>query len=202
MTVLHSTLLCLLALLTAFPHRTLAQSVINTSASASVPTATPTFDDPGIPNFGTAVPTAITPSNANDDDSSNDVLNYFFLLLVFFAIFVAAYCFVLRRRRRKAALLQVNRRLAPSRDLQGCAAARIWAHPRWRSEPRVEGLDERGEAPPPYLPERPAEIHAASCSRGTEGPIPLQDMHKPPDYEERATPSPPGQRTEPGSREN
>lgn len=206
MTVLHSTLLYLLAL-TAFPHRTLAQSSINNAAPASLPTATPTFDNPDIPNFGTTAPTAIppptgygSPSNANADDSGNDVLNYYFLLIVFFAIMVAAYCYVLRRR-RKAARLQGTRQLLLARDMQAWTGARRWVHTRWRSEPRVEGLDERGEAPPPYLPERPAETHAASGSRGTEGPIPLQDMHKPPDYEEGTISSPTGQRTEPASRE-
>jgi len=207
-TVLHSTLLYLLPLLTAFPHPTLAQSIINTAAQASLPTATPTLDDPGISNSGTAIPTATVPltghassSNLNGDSSSRDVLNYYFLLIIFVAILFTAYCYVSRRRRRKAARLQGSRRLLLAQDLQGWTGARRWVHTRWRSEPRVEGLDERGEAPPPYLPERPAETHAASGSMVTESPIPLQDMHKPPDYEEGASSWPTGQRIGPAFRD-
>jgi len=208
MTVLHSTILYLLFLLTAVPHRTLAQSIINNAAQASLPTATPTFDDPGIPDSGTAIPTATVPltgypssSDLNGDSSSRDVLNYYFLLIIFVAILFTAYCYVSRRRRQKAARLQGSRRLLLAQDLQGWTGARRWVHTRWRSEPKVEGLDERGEAPPPYLPERPAEAHAASGSRVTEGPIPLQDMHKPPDYEEGASSSATGQRIGPAFRD-
>lgn len=210
MTVLHSTLLYLLALLTAFPHRTLAQSIISNAALTSSPTPTPTFDNPDMLNSGTTTPTTIPlppghggPSSLDgSDDSGSDVLNYFFLLLVVFAIFIAGWCCVLRRRRRKVARVGENGRLPVSRDFESWAAARSWVNPPWRrSEPRVEGLDERGEAPPPYLPERPAATHAALGTRSTECPIPLQDMHKPPDYEEGVASSPPGQRTEPGPRE-
>lgn len=206
MTVPHSTLLYLLALLTAFIPQTLAQSSINNVAPGSLPTATPTSDNPDIPNLGTTVPTAIapptgfgSPSDPDDDDSSKDVLNYYFLLIVFLAVMVAAYCYVLRRR-KKAARLQGTQQFLLTQDSQGWTGARRWVHTRWRAEPRVEGLDERGEAPPPYLPERPAETHAASSSRGIDGPIPLQDMHKPPDYEEGTISSPTGQRTESASR--
>ena len=57
----------------------------------------------------------------------------------------------------------------------------------------MEGLDERGEAPPPYVPQRPAETHLGNSNRDEEAAIPLQDMHKPPDYQERGL-SPPEER--------
>lgn len=206
-------LVYLMPLFTAFPHRSLAQSTINSAAQASLPTTTPTFDGSDISSFGNASPTAITlptgyggPSSPNPDDpgyvSSHDVVNsYFLLLVIFVAIIIIACCFVLRRRRRKVARLQGNRQVSLAQGLQAWTGGRRWVHTRWRSEPRVEGLDERGEAPPPYMPERPAETHAASGSRATEGPIPLQDIHKPPEYEEAATSSPTGQRTGPSVRD-
>ena len=59
---------------------------------------------------------------------------------------------------------------------------------------REEGLDERGEAPPPYLPKEPQGVHLAGGVGERNGGfpphgdgIPLQDMgrgdQKPPDYE-------------------
>lgn len=56
-------------------------------------------------------------------------------------------------------------------------------------EPRAEeGLDERGEAPPPYMPAEPppARLDTGNNSNGYNAPIPLRTMErdagKPPDY--------------------
>ena len=56
-------------------------------------------------------------------------------------------------------------------------------------EPRAEeGLDERGEAPPPYMPGEPppAHLEAGNSSSAYNAPIPLRTMErdagKPPDY--------------------
>lgn len=48
-----------------------------------------------------------------------------------------------------------------------------------------EGLDERGEPPPPYVPKEP---EGAVVRDGVERGIPLRDLggeSKPPDYQER-----------------
>jgi len=87
---------------------------------------------------------------------------------------------------------------------------RRWGQGGWGSgigQRREEGLDERGEAPPPYMPEEPRPAHVRSRSRGNhdvqdvdndradgDNPavglsIPLhtlsRDERKPPDYEHR-----------------
>ena len=138
-----------------------------------------------------SIPSATDTANYAPDDDNNspdkDVLNYYFLLLIALVLFVALMYWSLARRRHK--------RLLTSRSTQQSALAQdlnTWAGRRrgpgrWRfamREPRVEeGLNERGEAPPPYLKEpEPAhherrneemELHNMS---GAEG--------KPPDYEE------------------
>ena len=59
-----------------------------------------------------------------------------------------------------------------------------------RQSRREEGLNERGEAPPPYMPKEPEQaLFSESGQRGRTGQaVPLQDMvreeHKPPDYDE------------------
>ena len=51
-----------------------------------------------------------------------------------------------------------------------------------RDPRREEGLDERGEAPPPYIPGHPAPVHDLP-GEGHDG-IALDDYHgKPPDYD-------------------
>lgn len=86
---------------------------------------------------------------------------------------------------------------ALARDVEGWHGGRRWGHgrPRFPGTGREampeEGYNERGEAPPPYMP---ALLEAAAQPGGThqqsgEGQaIPLQDMssdgRKPPDYVE------------------
>lgn len=191
-------LLTLSLLLATFPSGSVTQSTSQNTAPTALPTTIPTLTDPDDPDFslpsgsttGIARPTGYTyqpnPDDGDTEDgSSHDVLNYYFLLLVIFvAIIITAYCCVLRRRQRKVARLQGNRQDALAQDLEGWSGGRRWGHLRWRSEPRMEGLNERGEAPPPYMPDRPAEVHATVSGRQEERPIPLEEWHKPPDYQQ------------------
>ena len=134
-------------------------------------------------------------SNQANQGQSSGILNYYFLLLAVFIVVIAvAYCTLVRRRRRKVARSRNNGQNALAQDLEGWAGGRRWGHNRWRSggvhEPRAEeGLDERGEAPPPYLPGEPPPVHLdnGNSPHGDDAPIPLRAMHrdegKPPDYE-------------------
>ena len=61
-------------------------------------------------------------------------------------------------------------------------AGRHWRMAAVRDPRREEGLDERGEAPPPYIPGEPAPVHDLA-GEGHDG-IALRDYHgKPPDYD-------------------
>ena len=114
------------------------------------------------------------------------VLDYYFLLLAIFVIVVALVCWSLARRRHK--------RLTTSRSVQQSALAqdlRTWPTGsrggRWRfgagEVRREEGLDERGEAPPPYLKE-PDRVYHETGAEGMELHVLSRAEGKPPDYEE------------------
>ncbi|KAL8764603.1 MAG: hypothetical protein Q9194_006951 [Teloschistes cf. exilis] len=142
------------------------------------------------PATGTSIP---TPSNANHTNSNyitnNGILNYYFLLLALLIILIAiAYLVYARRQRTRIALSRRNGQRALARDLERWGGPYRAAPPPTttttraspRSRRREEGLNERGEAPPPYLPKEPEPVY-------TE--IPLREMgmgrdQKPPDYEE------------------
>ena len=201
-------------LLALLPRGSLTQSTTENAALTAITTPHSSLDGPDGPDDYALVPTSGTvksvalptgygeqayPADDNDpdDDTNHAVLNYYFLLLVLFiAVIVVAYFCVMRRRREKVARLQGIRQNALTQDLEGWNGGRRWGHGRRRSEPRVEGLNERGEAPPPYVPERPAATHAEDGGMERERPIPLQDIPKPPDYEE----SPISPSEEPGMR--
>lgn len=67
-----------------------------------------------------------------------------------------------------------------------------------RQPRREEGLNERGEAPPPYVPKEPEPAYTGPGGEraGLGNDIPLQDLtrsdQKPPDYDEGPSSSPSG----------
>lgn len=159
------------------PTSTLSQSA--TASSTGVPAPT---------GYGAPL------SNSQQQESNTGILNYYFFLLAIFIIVIAvAYCILIRWRRRKIARSRSSGQNALAQDLEGWSGSRRWGQNRWRSggvhEPRAEdGLDERGEAPPPYMPGEPPPVHldAGNTSNGYNAPIPLRTMErdagKPPDY--------------------
>ncbi|SLM36266.1 hypothetical protein LPUS_00568 [Lasallia pustulata] len=170
------------------------QSADPTSASSGSPTSTisssATASSTGVP-----APTGYgAPSTNLQQGRNTGILNYYFLLLAIFIVVIAlGYCILIRRRKRKVARSRSTGQNALAQDLEGWAGTRRWGHNRWRSsgvhEPRAEeGLDDRGEAPPPYMPGEPSPVHldAGNSSSGYNAPIPLQTMErdaaKPPDY--------------------
>ena len=145
--------------------------------------------------------TSSSSNNASPSQQANSgILNYYFLLLAVFVIIIALvwWSFV-RRNRQKMALSQHNRQSALARDLEGMPGSRRWPNGRFgflREPASEEGLDERGVAPPPYMPVPPdATVHpdATHNEPGAGQAIPLQDMPgqetKPPDYDEHTAPT-------------
>ncbi|KAL8858991.1 MAG: hypothetical protein Q9178_004472 [Gyalolechia marmorata] len=159
-------------------------------------------------------PTATaSPQNAAEDRHNNGVLNYYFLLLAFVIILLGIlYLVIARRKRQKLAQRRQNGQRALARDLERWGGGGPWGPGRFRMprssgtrQPRrEEGLDESGEAPPPYVPKEPEPAYTRAQG-GSPGPgnIQLHDMnamdHKPPDYDEGPS-SPPGRGPGPAMR--
>lgn len=153
----------------------------------------------------TSVPTDI--GNDDDSDDNRSIVNYYF---VFFALLVciAGLCaYFVWRRRRNALLIYNNQRQTPfPRDVREWDTVRYrrrYWNTGFRSAPqasREEGLNENGEAPPPYMPKDNEETgnngahvggHNGQGEGGPGGPaIPMQTLSreqaglKPPDYEQ------------------
>lgn len=134
-------------------------------------------------------------SNPADDppDRQSGLLNYYFVFLALFILllFLGAYL-VHRRKRALKARYRNSGQNALARDLDGWTGTRRWMHGGWRggdgTAGRTEGLNELGEAPPPYKPagegpegagNGPPQIPLATLSRG-EASMP----QKPPGYGE------------------
>ncbi|KAL8835227.1 MAG: hypothetical protein Q9170_003423 [Blastenia crenularia] len=144
---------------------------------------------------GAQYTTTSNPSSSSDDSQNTDrgILNYYFLLLAFLVIVVGIVYFAyVRRQRQKILLSRQNGQRALARDLERWGGG-PWGPGRFRlpravRQPRrEEGLDERGEAPPPYVPKEPEPAYTGpQVDRLHE--IPLQDLgrrdQKPPDYDE------------------
>ncbi|KAF4631956.1 hypothetical protein G7Y89_g6172 [Cudoniella acicularis] len=127
------------------------------SPSPSIDPATPTL-------FSTAQ----TPGSGPGDQEfpgETHVFNYYFLIVALVAVlFCICILYIGRRKKRKAALLRRNSQRALAQDVAGFRTR--FGRPRNyngfgfglgagagnRVEEREEGLDERGEAPPPYVP--------------------------------------------------
>ena len=148
----------------------------------SSPTSAAT-DTPVLPPG--SYPTEDSAGFANNDDGSPSFGSYYFILIGIFFLFLIVVFFVVRRTRRRGFARQ---RAAgqTTTDLE----ARHWPGRPWRNaavaDPRrEEGLNESGEAPPPYIP---AEASPAAYSNSPGQNIALTDLSgKPPDYERHLT---------------
>lgn len=139
-------------------------SLQSPAVSTSLP---PTFSIPSYTPYG---------APKLDHPPSSSVLNYYFLLIaVFIVIIFVVYYSLLRRRRQKQAKNRSGGQSALARDLETWPGAR-------RQAARDEGLNERGEAPPPYVPKElePAVIRGEAFELGRGS----QEERKPPDYHE------------------
>ena len=137
-------------------------------------TAPPSATTSGIPQS-----LGYTGSDQNTGSGSS-ISNYYFIIIgvAIIVVLVATWIIVRRRQRRSASGPDGN-----ARD------SRRWPMPmpRWRAtrvEPRLEeGLDERGEAPPPYIPGEQDPPPPGFEVVAPDASIPLQSLGKPPDYD-------------------
>ena len=151
----------------------------------SLPNETsPSLNDPHYP-FGSE-----EERDYNDTKSSDlKAFNYYFLLLAVLVLLVLLFLFFIHRwRKRQSERLRQNGQHALARDLEGWQNTHRLMHGRYRADGAVlvqqdEGLDEHGEAPPPYQPK----------TEGTAGDItvPLRTLPRgevtrsqPPQYDE------------------
>ncbi|KAL8646821.1 MAG: hypothetical protein Q9226_006701 [Calogaya cf. arnoldii] len=155
-------------------------------------------------NTDPATPTAIHTNHpevdhSNDSNDDNRILNYYFLLLAVILVFLGIlYLTFARRQRQRRALHRQNSQRALARDLERWGGGGPFGPGRFRlprnnnglrpSRPRAEeGLNESGEAPPPYVPKEPKPAHVGRAL-AVGNSIPLNDLstmdHKPPDYDE------------------
>lgn len=186
---------------TSQPNPTVPTASDNAPQLTPVPSGTSTTD----PEASTTII-----SSSNDQSNSNtngSLINYYFIFFALFICLVAVGLFYGWRKRRKALQrYHSNRQQALTRDVNAWdpmhSRRRYWQG-RWRSGEvsREEGLNEEGEAPPPYMPKQDeregnAGPNAAGDQAvqgqagGAQDPaIPLQTLSreqaglKPPDYE-------------------
>ncbi len=166
--------------------------------SSRLPSATPTSND------------TAPHGNTNNGTNQSGLVQYYFVFLALLLVCVGlAVFFVFRRRVQQRSRRRAggSRETALQRDLSGpggwygglprnpAGQRRGWQG-RWRSAELSweEGLDEHGEAPPPYLPKRHSQEQQRNDDAGGNGPaIPLGTLSrddvglKPPDYHETST---------------
>lgn len=153
--------------------------------------------------------------NGSEDDTggSRNMSTYYFVFFALLACIAILCVYFVWRRRRNSLTVRPNSRGQPyHRDVRECHTARNRRH-YWntnhRNEPpsREEGLNEDGEAPPPYMPKDDEETgntgaqtngqHAQGGSRPVPGEpsIPMQALSrdqaglKPPGYEQVVQPA-------------
>ncbi|KAL6712175.1 hypothetical protein ACN47E_000052 [Coniothyrium glycines] len=156
---------------------------LSISVSISSMTAIPT--EPPIDLFPVGTP------QSSDHERDEAAFNYYFLFL---GAFGAAICVILwwlhRRRRKRKEQVRLNGQHALARDMEGWAGTRRLLHGLQHGGTfvrREEGLDERGEAPPPYQPKSETTVVVESANPGVT--IPLRTLSRdagegtrPPEY--------------------
>lgn len=193
---------------------TISMSTTGTRASISI-TGTPQSMSTSYTALSTIdSTTSSTTSTANEDinpqlfpDSQTDpnqvrndnVFNYYFLFLAAFGVLVAiGLWWIHKRRKQRKEQVRLSGQNALARDLDGWVNTRRWFHGAWRHNQttafvrREEGLNERGEAPPPYEPKSEVAHDNAGSTRDAESglAIPLRTLSRdgieharPPEYE-------------------
>jgi hypothetical protein len=125
-----------------------------------------------------------------EPDSDVNAFNYYFLLLAVLAVLIALVIWLIHRRKvRQRALWNQNGQQALPRDVEGWPGTRRLIHGRYRANNSVflrqtEGLNEHGEAPPPYQPKMEATPMALAIPLRTL-PIDESDRSRPPQYCDR-----------------
>lgn len=184
------------------------------TTSTSLPTGydtAPAFPSQITPSSTTGAASA-TPSGSGSGSGTSGVANYYFVFIALI-ICVGGFAVILFWRRRRRMLSRIDNVRPESHRRHGggggwdAAGARRqpWQN-RWRPAElsREEGLDEHGEAPPPYMPKTNEEARQRSGNVEEDGEmlpdaeggpaVPLRTLAreetglKPPDYEDTARP--------------
>jgi len=176
----------------------------------------------GAPSTTPLTQSSSSTSSADDsEDRDDNLLNFYFIFIALFVILLLiGIWYVHRRKKQRKARLRNSGQNALARDLNGWSQPRRWMYgvAPWRTDDRLtareEGLNELGEAPPPYIKdtqmrERRLSVGSTSAAQlPTELAIPLRtlsrderDRLKPPDYESsiRESLTTSGERSRPGS---
>ncbi|MCJ1471500.1 hypothetical protein MMC13_000139 [Lambiella insularis] len=148
--------------------------------SSNDPSSVPT-DPPSPPGGGASVPSSTGYEYGAVSGPAFE--NYYFVLIGILVVLLAVAYLFCRRSRRRALTRRRARGELPT-DIEGRSwAGRPWRSPAVRDPRREEGLDERGEAPPAYLPAEPGPAPYSERDEHGEG-IALQQLAgKPPDYD-------------------
>lgn len=140
-------------------------------------------------------------SSNPEEERSESVFNYYFLFLAVFGVLIAVLLWWLhRRRKRRKEQMRLSGQHALARDLDGWINTRRWFHGTWRHNQtaafvrREEGLNEHGEAPPPYQAKSDVTVaHTAGAPHDSISglSIPLRTLSRddienirPPEYRE------------------
>lgn len=145
-----------------------------------------------------------SPYNDDDDDDDNNtgssvpMGSYYFVFLMLAICIIGIVIFLNFRRRRKRRLQHLyGREDAYAQDPAAARGRRHYWTGRWGSQnvSREEGLNEHGEAPPPYMPKSsvhdPQRDGAIGGQAASAGPaVPMQTLSRddagmrPPEYDE------------------
>ncbi|KAF2458580.1 hypothetical protein BDY21DRAFT_340638 [Lineolata rhizophorae] len=145
------------------------------SSSTAASNRSPTLSI--VPVFTVPVFTDQVAADRQDpEETRSGLLNYYFVFLAVFVILLFVLMWLVHRRKKKLKLyIRSHQQNALARDIDGWVSNRRWMHGNWRSGGqgagvlrRHEGLNEHGEAPPPYQPSAPAE-NTVGAGDGTNG---------------------------------
>lgn len=148
------------------------------------------------PTSDSSVPSHTDDAGQQSGPSNTSGLYSYYLIFIALIICIAGVAAYLTYKRKKklGVFLQQSRESALQRDLNSWdpirARRRYWQG-RWRSADisHEEGLNEHGEAPPPYMPKTRDE-ESGPQSTSNEPAVPMQTLSreqaglKPPDYME------------------
>jgi cbb3-type cytochrome oxidase subunit 3 len=127
-----------------------AQLISTLASQNSTPTVFPTSQLPSPSFVQTQSPTG---TNSPPPTKEFHVFDFYFLILAFFVILVCCgLLWIMRRKKRKEALIASNGRIALARDVESWRARFGIENHTPHAHDREDGLDETGEAPPPYVP--------------------------------------------------
>ncbi|KAF1977299.1 hypothetical protein BU23DRAFT_293723 [Bimuria novae-zelandiae CBS 107.79] len=175
------------------PTRSMTTSFTSSIVSNTTTPSSSSPTDSGTPPTNDILPGSSLP----DQDPNERVFHYYWLILALFGVFVATFLWWINRRRRKRKeQMRLSGQNALARDMEGWINTRRWFHGAWRPNQtraflrREEGLNEHGEAPPPYQAKDDVTVTQGPPQDPASGlSIPLRtlsrdevDAGRPPDY--------------------